>query len=394
MSADIIQCPACEAEISISCQLKAEAEFEMEKKYKRKISALEKKSAEATEQLKKQEEKNKKEMEKQMRAEMESTLKTEKKTFNEQLLETKKQLDESKVSQLSLMKEVEATEERIKHFDLEVMKSVAEAKIEAEKETTEKISENYRRQLQESEKKLADATKNLENAKRQIEQGSQQLQGEVLELSVERSLKSQFPIDDIVPVKNGVRGGDIVQKVMTPSGQMAGTIIWECKDTKTWNDSWLEKLKSDKRSIVADIAVIITYAMPKGIQRLGLVDGVWIVDAQAYSGLALALRMHLVQLAYTKASVAGRGEKMEILYDYLTGTAFKQRIEGVVESFIAMEQELSKEMRFMERTWSAQKQNISRAIAAASGMHGDMQGIVGDSLPKVALLEFEVESAV
>jgi hypothetical protein len=252
-----------------------------------------------------------------------------------------------------------------------------------------KFTEDQRLKTAEKDKQLEDMRRQIEDLKRKAEQGSQQTQGEVLELEIESNLRTAFPHDEIIPVPKGMKGGDIIQKVKTTSGQDAGVIIWETKRTKSWSDGWIDKLKDDQRSIAAEFAVIVSQVLPKGVSHLAQIDGVWVADFLSFVGIAVALRSHVLQIFQARAVAAGKGEKLDFLYSYLTGTQFKQRVEVIVESFKSMQEDLDKEKRVIQKGWATREQQIARVLVSTVGMYGDIQGIVGASLPKIAALELE-----
>jgi hypothetical protein len=178
-----------------------------------------------------------------------------------------------------------------------------------------------------------------------------------------------------------------MQHVNTSTGQPCGTIIWESKNTKTWSDNWIPKLKDDQRASRAEIAVIASMVLPKGVAHFANVDGVWVTDFSTVVGVASALRANLTQVAMTRVAAEGKSGKMEMLYGYLSGTEFKQRVEAIVESFVTMNEDLEREKRAMETTWSKRDKQIKRVIQNVAGMYGDMQGIIGATLPKIEYLE-------
>lgn len=214
-----------------------------------------------------------------------------------------------------------------------------------------------------------------------------QTQGEVLELDLESLLKSQFPVDEIEPVPKGIKGADIVQRVHDRGGRFCGTIIWESKHTKAWNDGWLSKLKDDQREVKAEIAVLVTETMPKGIERFSQVGGVWVTSYVLSIALASVLRTSLIDLAQLKSSLVGKSEKMEVLYNYLSGSEFRQRIEAIVESFQSMKEDLEQEKRATVKMWAKREKQIERVVTNTAGMYGDMEGIIGTSLPHIRSLE-------
>jgi hypothetical protein len=228
--------------------------------------------------------------------------------------------------------------------------------------------------------KVAELTKKLE-------QGSQQTQGETLELVLEEDLKSLFPLDVIEPVPKGVRGADVIQIVHNNHGKPCGTIIWEFKNTKNWTDSWIQKLKDNQHQIKADIAILLTIALPKEIKGFGHVDGVWITDIHSYSSLCTALRMSLTQLHLVRQANLGKNEKMENIYQYLSGHEFKQRIQVIVDAFKTMKKDLNDEKEAMRRLWAKREKELERVTAGTTGMYGDLEGILGNTIPRIEGLE-------
>ncbi len=229
--------------------------------------------------------------------------------------------------------------------------------------------------------------KQIEELKRRAEQGSQQAQGELLELELEDILGSSFRYDEIEPVAKGVRGGDVLHKVNTRSGHYCGTILWEAKRTKTWNDGWIQKLKDDQRAVKAELAVLVSTVLPKDVRRICNIDGVWVVDFPSAMGMGMALREILIKVAQARSAISGKTDKMEVIYNYLTGSEFRQRLEAIIEPFIAMKTDLDAEKRATEKVWAKREKQIQRVFESIAGMHGDLEGIIGTALPQIKLLE-------
>ncbi|MBA7586390.1 hypothetical protein ES708_28388 [subsurface metagenome] len=232
--------------------------------------------------------------------------------------------------------------------------------------------------------------KQIENLKRKAEQGSQQAQGEVLELELEDILNSNFTSDNIKPVPKGIKGADVLQEVISPSGQHCGTILWESKRTKTWGDNWIEKLKDDQREAKADTAVLVSITLPKGCKDFSSLSGVWVICFDLVIALATVLRTSLLQISNIKLSSVGKNEKMEILYKYLTGPEFSQRVESIIETFKDMKDGLEQEKRAINKIWAKRDKQIEKVVNSTSGMYGDMQGIIGSSsMRKIEALELK-----
>lgn len=227
----------------------------------------------------------------------------------------------------------------------------------------------------------------IEELKKKAEQGSQQLQGEVQEVVLEQILRSKFPIDSIEPIGKGEFGGDVLQTVVNSYGQAAGSILWESKRTKNWSNSWLEKLREDQRNAKADVSVLVTQALPKGVDTFDLVDGVWVASLRAVSPIATALRSALIEINQAKQTSEGQQTKIEMVYQYLTGSGFRNRISAIVEAFTNLQSDLDKERNAIRKLWAKRESQIEKAMEATVGMYGDLQGIAGQSLQEIEGLE-------
>ncbi len=270
---------------------------------------------------------------------------------------------------------------------LEMHKKLAEEEQKIRQDEQKKAEEAQNLKLLEKDKQLRDTLKELDEAKRKLMQGSQQTQGEAYELVFEDLLKEQYPHDKILPVGKGIKGADIIQEVWDSNGKYAGKIIWELKNTKTWSEPWIDKLKADKRAINADEAVLISEAMPSNMKVAGFRNGVWVTKREFVIPLTDSLRVKLIQQIIIKNSLKGKDVKMEALYAYLTGTEFKNRIEAIIEAFTAMQQEVEKEKRYFANKWARDEKNIRQVIDSTYGMHGDLKGILAASVPQIQGLE-------
>lgn len=300
-------------------------------------------------------------------------LRQQNKTLQEQLLELNKTLRQIRI---------EADQKRI-----ELEKKLAQEQEKIRIEEQKRIEQEYHLKILEKDKKLNDALKMVEDYKRKLEQGSQQLQGEVQELELEATLKREFPYDEIKEVPKGVTGADVLQIVKNNYGKVCGTIIWESKRTKAWSDSWIMKLKEDQRRVKAELAVIISQVLPSEIKNFSQRNGVWIGSSDTVAGLAMILRQSLIEIASVKSSLKGKEEKKEILWNYLTSTQFRQRIEAVYDAYSQLTDDLRKEKDWFRKKWAKQEKNIERLAENILGVHGDLQGIVGRSLPEIGKLD-------
>jgi hypothetical protein len=292
-------------------------------------------------------------------------------------------------AELALRQEKAALEERARELDLEVARKLDAAKAELETGIRKAAAEEQDLKLKEKEKTISDLRQALEDAKRRSELGSQELQGEVLEIDIQAALERQFPADRIEPVLKGARGADIQQRVRNDRLEDCGLILWETKNAKNWAPAWIDKLKQDQRAAGAAAAVLVSAALPEGVEGFGRVDGIWVAGLKLWPALAVALREQLIAVTYARAATAGKGEKMELLYQYLSGDEFRQRVEAIVEAFEAMQLQLNRERRAMERQWAEREKQIQRVIGSTSAMYGALQGIVGAGLAPIPALELD-----
>ncbi len=269
---------------------------------------------------------------------------------------------------------------------LEMEKKLLEVEEKVREEAKKKAADESHLKLLEKEKQLIDALKMNEELKRKLEQGSMQTQGEVMELELEKILAQEFPNDKISPVSKGIRGADIIQEVWDRNGNRCGTILWESKNAK-WNSEWIGKLKDDQRQIKADIAVLVSENLPKEIKSASFKEGIWLAQRTFFVGIAMALRHNIIQASYIKKSVQGKNAKMEILYNYLSGIEFKQRVESIIESFTLLQEELEKEKRWFASKWARQEKQIRTVMDNTHGMHGDLKGIMGITMPEIKSLD-------
>jgi len=267
------------------------------------------------------------------------------------------------------------------------MRKVDEERRKILESAQKNFEDQHRLKDAEKDKQLADMCRQIEDLKRKAEQGSQKMQGEVLELELEQLLKNEFLFDDINSVSSGIKGADIIQIVKTQTGRECGKILWETKRAKNWSDEWLQKLKDNQRSAKADLAVIVSETLPKGLHHFRQIETVWVTDIPSAISLGLALRTLLIQINKAREIETGKEEKKEVVYNYLMGIEFRNRVQAIMEAFIAMKKDLDSEKRAMESIWSKRDKQIEKVVLNIAGMRGDLEGIVGASLPSIKLLE-------
>lgn len=234
------------------------------------------------------------------------------------------------------------------------------------------------------DKMIADLRLEIDELRRKIDTGSQQMQGEIQELSLEAMLRSAFPRDRIVPVPKGQSGGDAIHEVLGLSGSPVGAILWECKQTRTWSNEWLRKTKQDMRAVAAALCVIATTALPKGVEVFDHVDGVYVVSFQYALPLAQILRRILIEIAAIRATSKQGAAATERLLSYITGQQFRNRMVSVMESCVALQNDLDADKRATARRWARNQQHVDAVIQSMGGLFGDLQVLLGDSMPELA----------
>jgi hypothetical protein len=261
-------------------------------------------------------------------------------------------------------------------------------KLMAEKLKIQKqVDDMTHLKIKELQLKLEEQTRLANEMKRKAEQGSMQSQGEALEIAIEEWLRESFPLDVIEEVKKGARGADCLQIVHTRQRQNCGSIYYESKRTKDFQAGWIEKFKNDIRDKNATLGVLVTEAMPNNMARMGLKEGVWICTFEEFKGLCTVLRESVIKLSEAKLSQENKGDKMEMLYSYLTSNEFKLQIEGIVEGFSQMQSDLEAEKRAMARLWKQREKQLEKVLLNTTNMHGAIRGIAGSAIQAVALLE-------
>ena len=312
---------------------------------------------------------------------------SEKKILQEELDEKNKKIQEIKEVEINLRKEKNKLEESKKDFELEKQRQLDEERTKIKNEASQKAAEEQQYIIAQLKKQLTDATKAKDELARKLEQGSQQTQGEVLELEFEELLKREFPLDGIEAVRKGIHGVDVIQKVCDRSGRSCGQIAWELKHTKSWSESYIQKLKDDQVSAKADLAVIVSAILPVDVRGFAFRDNVFICDIKFAINLACLLRYDLAKVAESKRALVGKEEKKDRVYAYVNGVEFKQRIQTIAEAFIDMKTDLDKEKRAFQAIWAKREKQIERVIDNTFGVYGDLKGLTGGTIQEVKMLE-------
>jgi len=292
-------------------------------------------------------------------------------------------LAEAQQAQADLIRKQRELDDQKRELELTVEKRVQEGLNATRDQARKEAEDALKLKVLEKDQLIASMQKQVEELKRKVEQGSQQLQGDVQELDLEQLLSNKFPTDSITRVPKGEFGGDVIQTVVGPYGTVSGTILWESKRTKSWSDGWLPKLREDQRTAKAELAVIVSHALPKDVESFNLIDGVWVTHVKCIVPVALCLRQSLIDLASLRQANEGQQTKAEMVYEYLTGPRFRHRVQAIAEAFSSMQEDLDREKKAIMKQWAKRNEQIERVIQATVGMYGDLQGIAGKSLQEI-----------
>ena len=404
-----IICPNCGTELDVNTILYHQLEEDLRKKFNSQLNEERKKFEGRSEALDKEKEKldeEKKTLNERVRETVAQRLKLEKELLENDL---RKKINEEESGKYEvLQKELGEKSEKLKEFnkamaeieklkrEKDEMKEAIEAEMQRslnaklleEKEKIKKTEqEKNELVIRELQKKLEDQKNLTEEMKRKQEQGSMQLQGEVQELAIEEWLASNFPLDTIAEIKKGAQGADCIQIVNTHSRANCGSIYYESKRAKNYSSDWIEKFKADMRAKGINVGILVTQVFPKGMDRMGLVDGVWMCSFEEFKGLSAVIRESVIRISEVTASQENKGDKMVMLYDYLTSPDFKSQIEAIVEGFTAMKTDLEAEKRAMMKIWSLREKQIDKVITNTTSMYGSIKGIGGMAIGTVQALE-------
>ncbi len=292
-------------------------------------------------------------------------------------------------TQAEAMKKMRALDEAKREMDITIETRISE-QLETTRFTARKEAEDAARlKVAEKEQTITSMQTIIAELKQKAEQGSNQIQGEVQELELEKVLRAKFLHDVIAPVPKGINGADCIQEVKDSTGKLCGTVIWESKRTKAWSDGWLVKLREDQRAAKSDIAILVTQTLPKDVTGFDIIDGVWVCKLDLIIPIATLLRQSLIEVTLARGAGEGQASKMEILYGYMTGLKFKQRVQAIVEAFTGMQEDLLKEKKAVTKSWAKREEQLSNVMTSTVGMYGDIQGIAGKAVKEIEGLEMK-----
>lgn len=394
---NLTTCPNCGHKFDAGEAMQKHLEIEL----KKNMQLREKEYALQMENFRKQLEADKKEFE----------ISEKKKLWAVALTEAQKRMEEKNAAELTALKQDnEAKQKEIlknREKEIELLRREQELKnqqelmkVQIQKELIEKTSqieetakkkkdEEFELTRKEFEKKLEDQKNLINEMKRKAEQGSMQLQGEIQELALEEILRRTFVYDTIDEIGKGIRGADAIQTVINEFGQNCGKIVFESKRTQNWSEAWIDKLKDDQRALGAEIAVLVTQVMPKDMERFGQRDGIWVCNYHEVISLVFVLRQILLKSQSEKSIQENKSDKMGLLYNYLTGTQFRQQLEAIVEGFSTMKTELDREKRAMKKIWKEREVQIEKVIDNTIDMYGSIRGIAGNAIAPIQTLELD-----
>jgi hypothetical protein len=402
-----IQCPKCEHNFyveeviaqKIEKGFKAELEAkenDLKKRYQADLNRLAQREVKlnASEKLKEEE------LQKLLKSKATEIRKRLKDEIQEQFLDqinslqkANKHKDENikllRKQELALMeREIELQEQR-ESLDLELKEKMLFEKKKLQGLMEERLEQRLTLQMSEKQLLIKQLTERIEDMKRKTDQGSMQVQGEAQEIAIEELLEERFPLDLINPIGKGQRGADCLQIVHNRSGQECGAIVYESKRTKAFSKSWITKLKEDALSAKANIPVLVTQVLPEGIKSIGQIDGVWVCDFLSVGNLAMILRYSIIKEHQAFGTQENKGDKMQMLYDFLTGIEFKMQVEAILEGFDLMQTEISKQRRSMEASWKKQEKSLEKVMQSTIGMHSSVRGIAGAAVAAIPMLELD-----
>lgn len=396
-----ISCPKCGHMINVENILAHQIEEKYKEELNEKISDIEskyeekenslikkekdlaKKSSEIDVQVDKKLKIEAKKQEKKIKEQVEENFENRITSLSEENKESKEQIKKLKTTEIENEKLKRKIDDQKQELELEFEKSLNERLKSETLEIRKRESERVELKLKEKDEIVKSLNGKLDEMKRKAEQGSMQLQGEVQEIALEELLQALFVIDTIEEVAKGVKGADIIHTVCDNSGKSCGKILYESKRTKKFNNNWIEKLKNDAIQSKADICVIVTETMPSNIEKIGFKDGVWICNYFDIKGLVLVLRESLISINAAYDAQSNKGEKMQMLYDYLTSNEFKLQLSAILEGHSHLQDSYIKEKRAMERIWKDREKQLERILLNTNQFIGSIQGIAGSSMPEI-----------
>lgn len=396
-----IKCPNCSEIIDLDKiweekykHMLEEQEMKLKKQQEQKEKEFEKTLEEKTAEMRKKAvEFAKEEAEKQRKKDA-----VEMEDLKNRLKEEEKKRDEFQKQELEMRKKQRELEEKEKNRELEMARKLDEEKKKMEEQMAKvqdealevkmkDVQEEFRKKELEYQKQQEQLKKSLDDAKRKAEQGSQQIQWDIQEDDLKNAISQAFPIDNIEDVPTGIKWADLIQTVNNNLGQASGVIVWESKNTKSWTDAWIMKLKEDKLKVNGNIAILVTTVLPKTVKNFGMVDDVMVCLPEYVIAVASILRDKLLSISKVETSLQWKDVKMEMLYKYLSSEEFSWKMNMMIDVFSNLKSWIDAERRAMEKNWKKREKDLERATFAVTGMYGELESLMGQSLPWADKLE-------
>jgi len=393
----IISCPECQADIRLTESLAAPLLRSRELEFKRLEAELREREASLTRQrdlieqdvaarLAAERKKLADEEQRKARRALGTELESKQRELQElgELLKSRDvKLAEAQQAHADVVRKQRELEEREREIELTIEKRVSANVGQIQQKARQDAEDQLKLKVAEKDQLIGSMQRQIEELRRKSEQGSQQLQGEALEAELHQVLTERFDHDTITRVQKGEFGGDVLHQVVSPSGLVCGSILWESKRTKNWSEGWLPKLRQDQRAAKAEVAVIVSQSLPRGVAHFGFVDGVYVVSPNCITAVATLLRNALLELAVARQASEGRETKAGLVYQYLIGPRFRQRVQAIVEAFTSMQDDLAAEKKALQKQWAKRETQLERLMGSTVGMYGDLQGIAGRSLEEI-----------
>lgn len=390
-----IICPKCGAEIPLNEALTGQIEQVIKAKYEADAAAKEKDLQAKLQQIDKQS-KELQAKEQSIAQQVAEQLKTERKTIAEQekvkalaeqaeqtkalqeeLAEKRNQLSEANKKELELRKQQQKLEEEKAQIELTVQRQIDQERKKIAETATAKAAEEQQLKMREKDDQLEAMKKKIDELKRKAEVGSQERQGEALEGTLQDVLQQAFPYDKFEEIKKGQRGADIMQIVRNNMAKQCGKILWESKNTKDFSNTWIDKIKADQQGSGADMAVIMSIALPKAIDHFGPYEGIWVTDYKSAVGICAAFRDSLIRVERQRLVTEHQDGMKDIVYKYITGQEFAMRVKRIADAYIGMQSDLESEKRSMSKIWSKREKQISLVLDNLTSMSGEIEGVIG-----------------
>jgi hypothetical protein len=389
--ANEIKCPSCGHSFEPNEAIRDEVQKELKLKL---LDWQKKKDEEYVKKLELEKGNIKKDMEDNIRKTIAADFENKLQLLQSANTDNEEKLKEARKKELEYLQKEQQLNNKEAELEITIQKKLQEERMvlseQIQKQEQEKSSikdTQFQLKLRELEKQLDEQKKLAEEMRRKAEQSSMQRQGEVQELLLEEILKENFPFDLIEEVGKGVEGADCIQIVRNHSGRECGKIIYESKRTKAWQNNWIDKLKTDMRSRGADIAILVTQTFPKDMERFGEKDGVWICNFAEAASVAALIRNGIIKVYEIQRSEENKGDKMQLLYNYLTGVEFRGQVEAIAEGFLAMKNSITRERMQMEKMWKEREKQLEKVLISTSALYGSVKGIAGASVGDIPLLD-------